>query len=504
MRHVYACHLKLRGAPGDVLPAARAIVRAGAFRPFGGWPDGAPREAGSWAPSDGTRLRWFALDEPGVGSLFQVTTEQPMANDPTMCHVERVMVGAVGNRPFAFAQLSLTSTSTALTGSVAYDVEPPAVVVALVGRLDARDAGRQLVAHPAEAGTAELSRLITDPKRTRPVVGVTASAGGDGLDAGRLAARLAGLAHTVRIDRAAAAELAEILGGAEHAPANGSVMVWWPHWHPSDALGHQRHWHLWDASARGPEADILRTVYAASAFRLPAPALEGRLRSAAHRRRIGELEQQLDVGDRLLTDDVLEALDADLVELDELRARVREQDDELRRLRRETELLRRIKGVGGDAAVAAPTPCTPPATLVEALERVDATCERLVVLPKAIESARKREFPRVEEIFDDLVRLDAVAERWAAGALHDTFAKACEEAGLPWVPDISETAKTRHTHAYTRSYEGGDVLLGPHLRYGGGSASHANVVRVYCWLDRERHRVVIGHAGDHLPDSRTK
>jgi hypothetical protein len=85
-----------------------------------------------------------------------------------------------------------------------------------------------------------------------------------------------------------------------------------------------------------------------------------------------------------------------------------------------------------------------------------------------------------------------------------SFAVACKEAGLDWKPDISDTAKTRYRQHYTRTYDGEEVLLGPHLSYGGGSAANARVARIYCYLDKDRRKVVIGHAGEHLPDTRYK
>ncbi len=42
-------------------------------------------------------------------------------------------------------------------------------------------------------------------------------------------------------------------------------------------------------------------------------------------------------------------------------------------------------------------------------------------------------------------------------------------------------------------------MLGPHIVLGIGSPD--TCARIYLYLDKERHRVVVGHVGRHLPDS---
>lgn len=504
MRHVYACHLRFRGDPASTCPRARAVVRHVAAQPYGGWPADCPPAEGSWAPA-GTdaSLRWELITEGSVGSVFRLTVERPLAGDPTMRWVETAIVGGQDRASFAFLQVSLNSTTTTLTGTVSYSVTPHPAVVDLVNRLDVRDARRTLSMTAVEMAPATLATLVSDPGRQRPVVAITASAHGDGLEPGAVAYRLAGLAHVCTLDGPGVTEVAGLLG-PDSAPRPGDVMLWWPGWHPADARRHVIRWAPWEqASPFGPGDPLFRTVFAASAFRLSPPDLFEPLRRAAARRRISQLEEQLRSDTAVDLATLLEGWEADLTELDVVRSRLDERDRELGALRAERDGLR--------AALAERSPAPPPSvseepppTLLAALQRAAATCRRVRVLPAALESAARSEFPRPREVLDDLVTLDGIAQRWAAEELPEGFAIACRQAGLAWKPDISDTAKTRYGDRYCRTYRGREVMLGPHLSYGGGSAANALVARVYCYLDKEARMVVVGHAGEHLPDTHYK
>ena len=62
----------------------------------------------------------------------------------------------------------------------------------------------------------------------------------------------------------------------------------------------------------------------------------------------------------------------------------------------------------------------------------------------------------------------------------------------------SASAKQKYAEDYRRSYMGRPIMLGPHFRRDG-----RQLVRVYCFLDEEERRVVVGHVGRHLRDRTT-
>src|SRR5690606_19830080 len=137
--------------PAVVLPRARATVKWLTAAGYGGWPSDAPTDEGTWSPDGAdTTIRWVLLAEPSVGSLYRITVDRPFVGDPTLRWHDTVMVGAQGERAFAFVQASLHPTVTALTGTVSYQVRPPRSVAALVEQLDVRDSGRRMVLGPLD------------------------------------------------------------------------------------------------------------------------------------------------------------------------------------------------------------------------------------------------------------------------------------------------------------------------------------------------------------------
>ena len=132
------------------------------------------------------------------------------------------------------------------------------------------------------------------------------------------------------------------------------------------------------------------------------------------------------------------------------------------------------------------------------MRRAKALRPHLVILPEAERSAAEWRYDRVDLVELDLARLDSVAAEWASGALRGDFGTACRNQGLDWVRDVSASAKQKYAEDYRRSYLGRPIMLGPHFRRDG-----RQLVRVYCFLDEEERRVVVGHVGRHLRDRTT-
>jgi hypothetical protein len=172
-------------------------------------------------------------------------------------------------------------------------------------------------------------------------------------------------------------------------------------------------------------------------------------------------------------------------------------------LERERELRTRFEhGYLTLATGGAELPAQPSAggngNLGDVVRRAKETRSHLVILPEAERSAAEWRFDRADLVELDLARLDTVAASWAAGALRGDFSAACRDLGLDWVRDVSLSAKQKYADDYRRSYKGRPIMLGPHFRRDG-----RQLVRVYCYLDEESRRVVVGHVGRHLRDRTT-
>jgi hypothetical protein len=136
-------------------------------------------------------------------------------------------------------------------------------------------------------------------------------------------------------------------------------------------------------------------------------------------------------------------------------------------------------------------------TVSEALKATEERYPGLVVLPDARKSAEKRGTVGVSKAREALFALGEVADRYARGELDEGLDEAL--AVLPgFKPDISDSAKKQYRQHYLKQLPGGGkVMLGPHIDIGGGDAG-----RAYFAIDRASKRIILGHAGEHLPGKR--
>ncbi|MEX2659580.1 MAG: hypothetical protein WD232_07780 [Acidimicrobiales bacterium] len=508
MRLVHACLLRLDPTDSSAMPAARAVARAWASEPFGGWPAGTDARRGSHNDATSRRLSWRDLDGGDGRRLREIVLDEPHDRDLTLRWRTMVQVGAGAGEAFAFVQTGLRSITPVLSRPVSYDLRPPALIARIITRVVCTDAGRRLTAGPwapARCEVAGLATLLTDPARRLPVVLVAADEE-EQRDAVDAAADLVGLAHVVSLAADAAAELGRVCEAA--TPTPGTIRLCWPGWVPGGA-GAQS-WHPWELSPGGPDGHRTwapaRAIITASAFRLDVPPLATRLEGAEARRRIAALERQLAAGSvDAVPGDLLEAWEADLRALETTKMEAAELADELTRT---SEGLHEVLvgwNTALDAAVeralaALPPREDPPLTMLEAIERAAQRCPRLVVLPEAHTSAARSPFKRPLDVYAALVALDGITERWQRDDLPGGLAAAATEAGLPWRADISDTAKQRYAADYTVVYDGQPVVLGPHLAFGANAPPDRHV-RVHLHLDKDRRRIVVGYAGKHLRDA---
>ncbi|HWH93949.1 MAG TPA: hypothetical protein VNT03_08805, partial [Baekduia sp.] len=201
-------------------------------------------------------------------------------------------------------------------------------------------------------------------------------------------------------------------------------------------------------------------------------------------------------------------------ELHERMERLRADREQDRRTIAElTQLLARVDtgAENGDGAVAAEEPETPPATVLEAVERAAAEAKFLKFAPKAFETAAESPFRRPGLVLRTLRNLDAVAGRFAAGDMGKSLGQAAAEHGITqWKPDIAETTRKRYEDDYSFFLEGPGspkLWVGPHIGLGSGSGAQF-IARIYLHVsdgsDPDVPRgIVVAVVGRHLPDTTT-
>jgi hypothetical protein len=191
--------------------------------------------------------------------------------------------------------------------------------------------------------------------------------------------------------------------------------------------------------------------------------------------------------------------------MERLRAE-REQDrrtiDELTRLLASVDTA-----AGAEAPAEAAEPETPPATVLEAVERAAAEARYLRFAPKAFETAAESPFRRPGLVLRTLRALDQMAERFAGGDMGRSLGQVAAEYGITqWRPDVAETTRKRYEDDYTFAYEGRRFWVGPHIGLGSGSGAQS-IARIYLHVsdgsDEMPRGITVAVVGRHLPDTTT-
>lgn len=506
MRRTYTCLLEFADPASAAPRVARALTKRWVGRAYGGWPEHAPER---WQPGPGVTVRWRLLDDPrGRDEAFELVWARLHEQDPTLWRRATVQITTTDQDGHVLILEQLESADPKVRAAPSQRIQPPSLVAEIVREVACVDGGWRVAANAQRIGAdraADLDAFVRGDRRL-PVVLVAPDAQGTvRADASRFAADLVALAHVVVLDGASAvAALDAELGSGRGAPPGG-VRLLWPSWRSSDPPEHHPSWRAEEVCGPdGPRprvAEILADlVVGAATLRVEGDPLVDRLARSQdtfdqQERRV-ELEslRSAVAGDRAAAEELISEYQSELSRSDE-QIYLLEQS-----LERERELRQRFEQgyltlATGDHAPAVPATN---GTLGEVLRRAKANRRHLVILPEAERSATEWRYDRVDLVEGDLERLDAVAADWAAGALRVDFGTACRDRGLDWVRDVSITAKQKFAEDYQRSYRGRRIMLGPHFRRDG-----RQLVRVYCFLDEEERRVVVGHVGRHLRDRTT-
>ena len=195
---------------------------------------------------------------------------------------------------------------------------------------------------------------------------------------------------------------------------------------------------------------------------------------------------------------------------DELHTRLEELASERERDRQTITELSRLLAAADTETGAAPTEETaeePPATVLEAVERAADGATHLRFAPRAFETAADSPFRRPGLVLKTLRQLDQLAARFAAGDMGMSLSQAAAGLGITqYKQGVSELARTRYEKDYTFTFDGHELLVGPHVGLGSGSGA-AFVARIYLHAheggDGLERGLIVAVVGRHLPDTTT-
>lgn len=416
----------------------------------------------------------------------------------------------------------------------------PGVVAKIAQQIGLQDAGVALVdAAQQLKGSKDASwfiQLLLNPHRSHPVIAVSGSVD---QSADRLAKRLVGVAHVVRIDHALSDSLIRTFGRDRSVYGNavrlyrpGFAADSDPYQHPIWALKGQvlPKWltddlfeqacaislEVGDLEERAPSFQAIRNLLA-----------EGRQAASEHR--LAELRRQAESLASSAEEKIsqLQAINQELeAALSEQKTQNRhllelatQADGELQTTRRERnaalEEVRQLRFqisnqwnqvetgyVENDDQVEYPDNWDDLETWVELYGQ-----DRLVLHPKAIKAAQESPFkdiPLAYKAMDYLVRY-YVPMRTRSADNTDAYQRskqALAELGLEESDVGTADEIKRYKQEYKRQYDGREVTLDRHLKRGVGFGGEFQF-RLYFYYDDEAEKVLVGHMPTHLTNRLT-
>jgi hypothetical protein len=402
----------------------------------------------------------------------------------------------------------------------------PRAVLALCHSPGLRDYGYDLeptaidIREPHEIG--KLVALLECQQRTRPVYVVSADATGKfSIDADRLASQTAALAHVIKLHPPAAWALSERIGKT-HSVFGGAIRTYYPGFQTLTAPSFDSHpiatkeWLERRFENVRQFADLLAlkaidVSVTSSNLEQSLPTFSAVRRGLAEKRlqeaRSGRATDQELV--RLYEDDNAN-LRVDLAAAEDLvlqaEERVAVERQQVERLEAEKFLLRSriqqleqsLKAKGREEIVEYP------GSLVE----LDAWVARflgdhLVLLPRALRSARKAEFDDLQLVCDSLMLLGREYRDQKLGLVsRGYFDDAARELGVLVSRSGDDARLLQWREEYEVEWHGEKRLLDMHLKKG-TSREPRNSLRVYFFFDAEREQVVVGHLPTHLTNDLT-
>lgn len=519
MRDVYACRLPLVDGGSDAFERALALVQAHVRRELGLEEAAFRAIEGSLARAPGVTLRWGLLAAPGVTDrLWTLRVHRPHEYDADLAWRLKVEVALEADRCWVGIRTALSPLGHRVA-PVRFDIRPPDLVGAMVEGLAVAEDGWPLSREPAYAvddeGVQALAHLLLDPVRVLPVVVITPVERYDDdtdayrtepvVDAERIAATLAGLAHVTVVETTALTYHLTDLVGRELSVFGGAVRLYWPELDDEERPANHPLWvpdRLAEPRNQPLDAVLLRRIASTATFRVSAASLDARLSRAIeghHRSEIAALFAR--AKEASLAPEWQSELERAWAELDRLRADYAEvvaqlavAQENLRAIARHTE-----PAVMSDDPAEVDDPTTGIRSVAEAVEEAAAVCRHLVILDEARDSACRAAYRQPARVYRALLAMDEVAGEWSRGNLPTGFRDALAEHGFAFASDVSPLALGRYPHEYHRTYDGRTIALGPHLAIGRGSP--VACCRIYFHLDEERHLFVVGHVGNHLSDS---
>ena len=358
-------------------------------------------------------------------------------------------------------------------------------------------------------GLDHLFALLTSNLRRLPVVLLSPYARGElnQIDPAKLARNLAGVAVVVRVeDPDLTWDFADEVG-RQLSCFNGAARIYWPGFSTaSEPRSHRLFFGSWIEQV-GPVVaarTIERAIFAVAAFRY---VPDNRIADLIRRVEAAE-RQKLLVEKRETSDDFWADYEHDLARLDEAKKKLEELEAENANLRANQQVFF-ASGAAGTDELTGPEETEEPAfsSVAEAVLAAASRCKNVEILDTANSAAEASSFHRPFDVFRALTDLDEIVDSWTKnrdekGSGGDLLQHLRERGwGKRSSMHISDTTRGKFRAHYEFEYQGQKQLFEPHITIGAGDPN--SCASIHFIFDQERLKMVVGHVGKHLPNTKT-
>ncbi|MGO4128789.1 hypothetical protein AB4Z01_30645 [Inquilinus sp. YAF38] len=326
------------------------------------------------------------------------------------------------------------------------------------------------------------------------------------IDADQLARNLAGVAVVVRIeDPEVTWDFVDEVG-RQLSCFNGGARIYWPGFSKeADPRGHR----LFLASRieqAGPALAsriIERTIFAVAAFRfVPDQRISEVIRAVEIADRQRQINEKKAAGDDFWGD-----YERDLTRLDEARDQILELEAENANLRANQKILISNFLPPDEPGDIPDDEILSFSSVLEAVQTAVKRHPNIEILPSAIESAKTSPFNRPFDIYEALADLNDIVDAWKKqrsdkGAGGDLLQHLRDRGwGKRSSMHVSDTTRNKYIEYYKFEYQGTKKPFEPHITIGSGDPN--SCASVHFIFDQKREKIVIGHIGKHLPNTKT-
>jgi hypothetical protein len=441
------------------------------------------------------RIRWSFPDDANDGLRWS----------------NEIRIGQFGDRCGVEHLISIESVEYSISPAKLLFGSPRAVrdicmkTPAFIGEMQVRAEPYQL----KTGNLSDLMTLLTSSLRKLPVVLLSPYPRGEPnqLDPVRLARNLAGIAVVVRIDDPELTwDFADEVG-RQLSCFNGAARIYWPGFDKdSDPRSHKLIFGNWIDQV-GPDVAsriIEKSIFAVATFRyVPDKRIASLIRQVEAEERQKFLAEKKETGEEFWAD-----YERDLARLQAAQSRIEELEAENANLRANQGVFFVPESGAADELEEAPEETQSAfVSVAEATNAAAKKCKNLEILSTAISAAEDSPFKRPYDIFKALSDLDEIVNVWRDNnKVHGNGGDLLQHLrdrgwGKRSSLHISNTTRSNFRSSYEFKYQGKKQIFEPHITIGSGDAN--NCASIHFIFDQNRLKIVVGHVGKHLPNTKT-